>query len=143
MAHYPTVGKRMALASGLIVFLAVAGCANDSVWTRDDLAQRVAQADTRAEHEAIAEWFEQEASTARAKANDHRRMMDRYVELQQKPTRGVLQMAPYADLEERRPLHAGDFADLCEARVLANEQAADEYLAFARRHRQLAESASD
>ena len=143
MAQYSVVRKMLALAGSLIVFFAVTGCASDSVWTRDDLAQRVAQADTRAEHETIAAWFEREASAARAKANDHRRMMQQYVEMQQKPTRGVLQMAPYADLEERRPRHAGDFADLCEARVLANEQAAEEYLAFARRHRQLAESAPD
>jgi hypothetical protein len=123
--------------------LAIAGCASETVWSREDLARQIADADTPAEHERIAAWFEREAATARSQAEIHRRMMERYEEVEQRPTRGLQQMAPYADLEQRPPRHAADFIKLCESRIRASEEAAAEYAAFAERHRTMAAESAD
>lgn len=117
---------------------AISGCASETVWSREDLARQIADADTPEEHERIAAWFEREAAAARSQAEVHHRMMQRYEALQQRPTRGLQQMAPYADLEQRTPQHAADFAKLCESRIRASEEAAAEYEAFAAQHRRLA-----
>lgn len=135
------VSRRLGWSSALVAIaasLAVGGCASETVWSREDLARQIADADTPAEHARIAAWFEREAAAARSQAETHRRMMERYEAEQQRPTRGLQQMAPYADLEQRAPRHAADFIKLCESRIRASEDAAAEYAAFAEQHRMMA-----
>ena len=138
----PRLGWHSALVA-IAASLAIGGCTSETVWSREDLARQVADADTPAEHERIAAWFEREAAAARAQAETHRRMMERYEAVQQRPTRGLQQMAPYADLEQRAPRHAADFIKLCESRIRASEDAAVEYAAFAERHRTMAAESAD
>jgi hypothetical protein len=119
------------------------GSAAEPLQRHEDLAQRVADADTREEHQHLAELYEQEAKTASEQVAYHQRMQQLYEARRDRPRRGVLQMAPYADYEARADAAAAAMVDLCKSRVRAAEQAVEDYLAFAKLHRQLAAEAME
>lgn len=53
-------------------------CATDVFQTRQALEQKVATARTRADHDGLAAWYEQEAKAAREKAEQYRRITSSY-----------------------------------------------------------------
>jgi hypothetical protein len=130
--------KAGALAAIFALGLSVAGCATDSLQKQDDLAQRVADADTRAEHLDLAVWYEQEARTAKERVAYHQRMERLYEALRDRPAKGALQMAPYVDYKQRTDAAAATAVELCKSQVRAAEEAVEAYLTFAGLHRQMA-----
>lgn len=73
----------MLLAAALILLAAatlptIRADAQQAVVTDDNLDQMIANAKTPAEHEAIAAYYEQEAATAKEKADLHRRAAASY-----------------------------------------------------------------
>lgn len=135
--------KMVALATVCALGLSAAGCAAELPQKQADLAQRIVDADTRAEHDELAAWYEQEAKAAKEQVTYHQRMEQLYAARQDRPAKGVLQMSPYAHYEERADTTAPAFVELCKSRVRGAEQAAADYLAFAKLHRQMAVEASE
>lgn len=92
-----------------------------------DLPNAIENAETPADHEALAIYFEAEAKAARAMAERHRSMGARYKSLR-KPAglKGVR-----AQLERTMPRH-------CDRLVASYEAAATEYDAMAAAHREAA-----
>lgn len=71
-----TALRRVALGASLALVLA--GCASSPSSPPPDIAQRIAAAQTRAEHESLAAYFTQEATRAREAAALHRKMATSY-----------------------------------------------------------------
>jgi hypothetical protein len=111
--------------------LSLAGCATQAVQEREPLAQRIANARTRADHEALAAWFEREATEARERAETHRKMGQHY----ERWAYTYYRQVPDAGL-------SGGFVRRCETLVRLHEQAAEENLALAKLHRQVAAEAT-
>jgi hypothetical protein len=67
----------MLLVAGLVLFAATVpasrAIAQSTTVTDDNLDQRIAAAKTPADHEAVAGYYEQEATSAKGKADLHRR----------------------------------------------------------------------
>lgn len=131
----------VALAATFALGLSLAGCATESLQGREDLMQRIADADTRAEHEDLAAWYEQEASAASEKVEYHQRMQQLYEARRDRPARGKLQMAPYADYDPGTNAEWTAIIEACKSRVRGSEKAAEDYLTLARVHRQMAATA--
>lgn len=130
--------KMVTVAATFAIALAVAGCATESLREREDLTQRIADADTRSEHEELAAWYEQEARLAQEGAGYHQRMQQIYEARRDRPARGKLQMDPYADYDPGANAKWNAIIEMCKSRVRGAEQAAEDYLTLARVHRQLA-----
>lgn len=130
--------KMVAMAAASVIALAVAGCATESLRGQEDLTQRIADADTRSEHEELAVWYEQEARAAQERAGYHQRMQQLYEARRDRPARGKLQMDPYADYDPGANARWNAIVELCKSRVRGAEQAAEDYLTLAKVHRQLA-----
>lgn len=92
-----------------------------------DIPNAIENAETPADHEALATYFDGEAKAAREMAERHRRMGERYRNLR-KPAglKGVR-----APLERTMPRH-------CEKLVASYEAAAKDYEAMAAAHREAA-----
>lgn len=115
------------LLGGLALLLLgplLTGCATEAMQQREAIEQRAAGARTRADHEAVAAWYEREAAAARENAARHQRMLDAY-----------------------RPGFGGRSAGIstsagilrhCENLVRRYEGIADDALALAKLHRQVA-----
>lgn len=131
----------VALAATFALGLSVVGCATESLQGRDDLMQRIADADTRSEHEDLAAWYEQEAKAAEDKVGYHQRMQQLYEARRDRPARGKLQMTPYADYDPGTNAEWTAIVEACRSRVRGAEQAAEDYLTLARVHRQMAATA--
>jgi hypothetical protein len=131
----------VALAATFALGLSVAGCATESLQGREDLMQRIADADTRSEHEDLAAWYEQEARAASEKVEYHQRMQQLYEARRDRPARGKLQMAPYADYDPGTTAEWSAIVEACKSRVRGSEKAAEDYLTLARVHRQMAATA--
>ena len=65
-------------AIGLSLALVLAGCASNPTPPSPEIAQRIATAQTRAEHESLVAYFTQQAAQAREAAALHRKMATSY-----------------------------------------------------------------
>jgi hypothetical protein len=88
-----------------------------------DMGPAIQNATTKADHEALATHFEEEAKAVRAKAAEHRAMAQSYAK-----------SGGYAATK-------GNLVQHCESLAATYQKAADENLALAKQHRQLAEGA--
>lgn len=116
------------LVAGVVVLalgLSLAGCATENIVRGEAIEQKIAGAKTRADHERLAIWYEQEARAANDKAGQHRRLADGY---------GVAWSGLY-----------GNYGMLkhCQNLVRKYEQASEENLALAKLHRQMAADAKE
>ena len=111
----------------LVLLLAIAGPGAARALDPADLPNAIENAETPADHEALAAYFDAEAKAARAAAERHRSMAARYKSLR-KPAglKGVR-----APLERTMPRH-------CERLVANYEAAAKEYEEMAEAHREAA-----
>ncbi len=62
----------------LLVALSLGGCAAGSNSPAAQLAQKIESAQNASDHEALAKYYEAEATNARAQAADHRKLMKIY-----------------------------------------------------------------
>jgi hypothetical protein len=141
MAKAARSGKLLALVATFALGVSLAGCATESLQGREDLMQRIADADTRSEHEDLAAWYEQEAKAAEETVAYHQRMQRLYEARRDRPARGKLQMEPYVDYDPGTSAQWDAFVEACESRVRAAEQAAEDYRTLARLHKQIAAEA--
>jgi len=127
------------LAATFALGLSIAGCATRAVPIQDDgagampgnLPELVATARTRADHEALAAWYEKQSNAAQEQVALHQRMMERY------------EIAPYAEYYKGTHHNVLGFAAQCQALVRANEQAAADFKGLAELHRQMAAEATE
>jgi hypothetical protein len=143
MSDVMTSWRVVALAATFGLGLSVAGCATESLPGREDPTQRIADADTRSEHEDLAAWYEQEAKAAEEKAAYHQRMQQLYEARRDRPARGKLQMAPNVAYDQGTATEWNAIIGACKSRVEGAEQAAEDYLTLARVHRQMAAAAKE
>jgi uncharacterized membrane-anchored protein YhcB (DUF1043 family) len=116
--------KRLAggvLISGAVLLL-ISACAPVGKMTHD-MDIMIQRATTKADHEALATHYEQEAKALQAKAADHRSMGQAYAK-----------SGGYVVTKTNLTLH-------CSALASSYEKAAGENLELAKQHRQLAEGA--
>jgi hypothetical protein len=114
--------KRLAggvLISGVVLLL-VSACAPVGKMTHD-MDTMIQRATTKADHEALAAHYEQEAKALQAKGAEHRRMAQAYAK-----------SGGYTVTKTNLPQH-------CEALASRYQEAAGENLELARQHHQLAE----
>lgn len=111
----------------LVLLLAIAGPGLAIELDAADLPNAIENAETPADHEALATYFEAEAKEARAMAERHRKMAATYRNLR-KPAglKGVR-----ARLERTMPRH-------CDELVARYDSAAKDYEAMAAEHREAA-----
>ncbi len=107
----------------LLLSFVVAGCASGPNAPSPDLLQRIESARTRGDHEALATHYNQEATKARAIADNHRKMAKSY-QGHLAGGRGGASMAAH-----------------CNAIVRGQESLAAEYEGMASGHRELAKQA--
>jgi hypothetical protein len=114
------------LAGGVLilggVLLLISACAPVGKMTHD-MDTMIQRATTKADHQALATHYEEEAKALRTKAADHRRMAQAYVK-----------GGGYAVTKANLPQH-------CEALASTYDKAASENTELAKQHRQLAEGA--
>jgi hypothetical protein len=111
--------KTKLLLTLLLIFGLVSACAEmDPHPMNMDLA--VQNAETKADHEALAKHYEEVAGEMRAKAEEHKKLLSHY------------QSKSY-----RYGKQAQDFKAHCERLVDVYEKAAEENLEMARMHRQM------
>lgn len=140
MANATRSGRLLALVATFALGVSLAGCATESL-QGVDLMQRIADADTRSEHEDLAASYEQEAKAAEETVAYHQRMQRLYEARRDRPSRGKLQMEPYVDYDPGTSAQWDAFVKACESRVRGAEQAAEDYRTLARVHRQIAAEA--
>lgn len=66
------------MLSTFVLSLALAGCASAPSGPSADLLQRIESPRTRADHDALAAYYDREAAVARAMASTHRKMATSY-----------------------------------------------------------------
>jgi hypothetical protein len=108
------------LISGAVL-LSMGACAPVGKMTHD-MDAMIQSATTKADHEALAKHYEQEAKALQAKAAEHRAMAQAYAK------------TPYVRIKSSLPQH-------CDVLASKYQEAADENLELAKQHRQLAEGA--
>jgi hypothetical protein len=111
------------IASAVLLGVILSGCASGPTPPPADLLQRIESARTKDDHEALAAYYDREASAARASAATHRKMATSYQGMIG-GGRGNVSM----------PAH-------CNAIVQAQEAVATEYEAMAAAHRQMGQQA--
>lgn len=111
------------IASAFLLSVLVAGCASGPNAPPTDLLQRIESARSRDDHEALAAYYDREASAARASAIAHRKMATSYQGMVG-GGRGNANM----------PAH-------CNAIVRSREGIAAEYEGMAAAHRQMGQQA--
>lgn len=111
------------MASALLLSAILAGCASGPTAPPADLPQRIETARTPADHEALAAYYDREASAARASAAAHRKMATSYQGMVAGGRGGATM-----------PAH-------CNAIVRSQEAIALEYEGMAASHRQMAQQA--
>ena len=115
--------SRRAASAVLLAGMALSGCAAVVPPPGPSLAQRIEAARTRADHEALAAYFKGEAQAARAKAAEHREMLQAY-QRQVAGGRGNANMATH-----------------CNSLIQGYEGMAADYDRMADGHRQMAAQA--
>lgn len=118
------------LVTGLLLGLAASGCTTGGP-KPDPLEQQIANAKTRADHESLAAWYEQDADTARKGAEYHRQAMQRYKDF------------PYSGLYSTHHVKTAGFVQRCESAIRSEEQLAEDDLALAELHHALAAEAKE
>ena len=111
------------IASAILLGVILTGCASGPTAPPVDLLQRIESASTKGDHEALAAYYDREASTARASAVTHRKMATTYQGMIGSG-RGNASM----------PAH-------CNAIVREQEAIATEYEGMAAAHRQMEQQA--
>ena len=111
------------IASALLLSLVLAGCASGPSAPSPELLQRIESARTRGDHEALAAHYNQEATKARAIAENHRKMAKSY-------------QGRVVD-----PRGGGSMPAHCNAIVRSQESIASEYEGMAEGHYELAKRA--
>ncbi len=111
------------IASSLLLSIVLAGCASGPGAPSPDLQKRIESAHSRSEHEALATYYKNEATTARAIAADHRKMAKGY-QARTVSGKGGASM----------PAH-------CNAIVTSYESIAFQYEGMAESHQQMAKQA--
>jgi hypothetical protein len=111
------------IAATLLLSMIVAGCASGPTAAPADLVQRIESARTQGDDEALAAYYDREASAARASAAEHRKMAASYQGMIG-GGRGSANM----------PAH-------CNAIVRSQEAIATEYEGMAVAHRQMGQQA--
>jgi outer membrane PBP1 activator LpoA protein len=114
-----------AVIAAVMLGLLGAGCATTTPDKGPALYQRIESAKTRADHEGLAQYYEQQARAAKDQAQQHRRMQELY-----------------RTFSATRPSGAG-MAQHCANLVTEYEKAAVEYSGLATLHRQLAAAAKE
>lgn len=120
--------KLLAIVPALAIAIMSSGCSTPAASEQSGMPgieQRIASAHTRADHEAIAAYYDQQAATARASADKHRRLAAAYT-AQPPGGRG-----------------GGGMASHCRQLATTYEGAAATYEQMAGEHRQMAASMSD
>jgi hypothetical protein len=112
--------KRASL--GVLVAVALAGCAASPSAPPPEITQRIEAARTPADHQSLATYYTQEAAKARDKVLEHRRMGASYKTM--------------ASVSRDSGMY-----NHCNSLVKSSEDMAKEYDALAASHRQLAEQA--
>jgi hypothetical protein len=111
------------IASAILLSVVLAGCASAPNASPPDLLQQIESARTRGDHEALASYYDREASTARATAAEHRKMAASYQSMSSSGRGGA-----------SMPAH-------CNAIVRSQEEIAAEYEGMAAAHRQMGQQA--
>jgi ABC-type uncharacterized transport system auxiliary subunit len=120
MNAHPSTARNLLLAVAVVA--ALAGCAAGPWNPPPDVAQRIATASTRADHEWLADYYREEIGKARQAAEQHRRM-----------ARAYRSESPYA--------RGTNWQSHCESLIRTSEAMAAEYERMAAGHRQLAAEA--
>ncbi len=110
------------LTSVLLMTVALAGCASGPKPPPPELQQQIEAAQTPSDHEAIAAYYDREAVSARATAEEHRKMAKRY--------EGITSIRGRSGM----PGH-------CRSLATIYESAAVEYQALAAEHRRMGAAA--
>lgn len=110
-------------ASVLLIGVVLAGCASGPSNPTPEMVQRIESASTRSDHEALAATYAQDATAARAKAVEHRRMARSYQGMTTSGKGGA-----------NMPAH-------CNSLVNLYESMATEFDGLASGHRQMAAAA--
>lgn len=111
------------MVSVLVLGVVLAGCAFGPNNPSSEMVQRIEAAHTRGDHEALAATYTQDATAARAKAAEHRKMARSYQGMTTSGKGGA-----------NMPAH-------CNSLVNLYESAATEYDGLAADHRQIAAGA--
>ncbi len=111
------------VASALLLSLVFAGCASGPNAASPDVLQRIESARTRADHEGLAKYYDEQVAKARTSAENHRKMGSSY--------RGNLSLGRS---EANIPAH-------CETVARNQEGIAAAYEAMASGHREMAKQA--
>jgi hypothetical protein len=127
------------LAAIAALGLSIAGCASHAAPMPDDVAgamagnlpEMIATAKTRADHQALAAWYQKQVIAAQEQVAMHQRMMARY------------EIAPYAEHYKGTHHNGPGFVAQCKALVQANEQAAADFNSLAKLHLQMATEAPE
>ena len=117
-----TLSRR--IASAVLLGVILAGCTSAPTAPPADLLQRIDSAKTKDDHEALAAYYDREASAARASAATHRKMATTYQGMIGGGRNGNSSM----------PAH-------CNAIVREQEAIATEYEGMAAAHRQMGQQA--
>ncbi|MEQ1803776.1 MAG: hypothetical protein ABL900_00210 [Burkholderiaceae bacterium] len=116
------------IASALLLGLMLAGCASGpSAPPSPELSQRIESARTRGDHEALATYYDQQASAARATASDHRKLAKTYQQ-------GMA-------VDPKDPRGGGTLPSHCNVIARNQDGISAEYEGLAAAHRQLAKQA--
>lgn len=113
------------VASVLLLGLVLAGCASGpNAAPSPELLQRIEAAHTRSDHEALVAYYDGEATAARARAVEHRKMAKSY--------QGVMSSGKGGG--SNMPAHCNSIVNLYESMAI-------EYDGLAADHRQMAKTA--
>jgi hypothetical protein len=116
------ISFKSSLRLALIVVLGgvLAACAVEPRSASPELLQRIESARTRADHESLAAYYDQQAAASRSSADEHRRMAKSY------------------GMKALNPRGSGPYmTDHCEGLVTKYEGIAAEFSAMAAGHRQM------
>jgi hypothetical protein len=115
-------GLWLSLVLGLLILIGQGGSvALAEPITHENIVQRITDAKTPADHEAIAAYYRAEAAAAEAKMKEHEKMKQAY--------RSIGKSAPYANRHRR----------YCESLISSNREVKDDYEALAEEHERIAE----
>lgn len=122
------IKKLLPTTAVLLVALALGGCAAGSNSPSDQLAQKIESAQTAADHESLAKYYEEEATKARTRVADHLKLKRLY--------QGVSARAPHGSTAG--PGNAPAYHDKLSSQEDANAKAFEQ---LAAEHHEMAKAA--
>ncbi|MBS0336211.1 MAG: hypothetical protein JSS40_05255 [Proteobacteria bacterium] len=123
--------RSVGIALCLLLAGAMSGCATEAMQRRQQIEQRIATANSPADHEALAVWYDKEAKEAEESAERHRGMGEHYDQWASRPQSDRMANA-------RDTLGSTGFWERCESLVRLYAQAAEENRGLAKLHRRIA-----